>query len=40
MTEVILGADISVYDRAVRDWFNNGGQQITDEVNQWYKTNK
>jgi putative aldouronate transport system substrate-binding protein len=40
MTEVILGTDISVYDKAVKDWFNNGGQQITDEVNRWYKGNK
>ena len=36
MLEVIMGADISVYDKAVEDWFANGGQAITDEVNEWY----
>lgn len=36
MLEVIMGADISVYDKAVSDWFANGGQMITDEVNEWY----
>ena len=36
MLEVIMGADISVYDKAVEDWFANGGQMITDEVNEWY----
>ncbi|GHT59966.1 lipoprotein LipO [Spirochaetia bacterium] len=40
MTEVITGADISVFDRAVQKWLNDGGQKITDEVNQWYKANK
>jgi putative aldouronate transport system substrate-binding protein len=36
--EVMMGADISVYEKAVEEWFNNGGQQITDEVNAWYAT--
>jgi putative aldouronate transport system substrate-binding protein len=36
MTEVIAGADISVYDRAVQKWFADGGIQITSEVNDWY----
>lgn len=36
MLEVIMGADISVYNQAVSDWFANGGQMITDEVNEWY----
>jgi putative aldouronate transport system substrate-binding protein len=36
MYDVIRGADISVYDRAVEQWFTNGGRQITDEVNRWY----
>ena len=34
--EVMMGADISVYEKAVDDWYANGGQQITDEVNEWY----
>lgn len=36
MLEVIMGADISVYDDAVQSWFATGGQMITDEVNEWY----
>lgn len=36
MLEVIMGADISVYDEAVKTWFATGGQMITDEVNEWY----
>ena len=36
MLEVIMGADISTYDKAVENWFASGGQQITDEVNEWY----
>jgi putative aldouronate transport system substrate-binding protein len=36
MYDVIRGADISVYDRAVEQWLANGGRQITDEVNRWY----
>lgn len=31
-----MGEDISVYDEAVSNWFANGGQTITDEVNEWY----
>lgn len=38
MLEVIMGEDISVYDEAVKSWFANGGQTITDEVNAWYAT--
>jgi putative aldouronate transport system substrate-binding protein len=37
MLEVVMGADISVYDRAVTNWLNDGGNQITNEVNQWYR---
>lgn len=36
MLKVIMGDDISVYDVAVESWFANGGQDITDEVNEWY----
>lgn len=34
MYEVIMGADISVYDQACEAWLANGGQAITDEVNE------
>ena len=37
MTKVVMGEDISVYEKAVEDWYANGGQIITDEVNEWYK---
>lgn len=33
MQEVIMGADISVYDAACEAWLANGGQMITDEIN-------
>ena len=36
MIKVIMGEDISVYESAVQDWFKNGGQAMTDEVNTWY----
>ncbi len=36
MIKVIMGEDISVYEKAVSDWFKNGGQVMTDEVNAWY----
>jgi putative aldouronate transport system substrate-binding protein len=39
MTEVIIGADISVFDNAVKAWYDNGGTQITAEVNDWYQKN-
>lgn len=39
MFEVVLGADISVYENAVANWYSNGGDQITEEVNDWYRVN-
>ena len=33
MVKVIMGDDISVYESAVADWYANGGQAITDDVN-------
>lgn len=38
--EVIMGADISVWNDAVAEWFATGGQQMTDEANEWYAANK
>jgi putative aldouronate transport system substrate-binding protein len=37
MFEVVMGADYSVYERAVERWLANGGDKITEEVNQWYR---
>jgi putative aldouronate transport system substrate-binding protein len=36
--EVVMGADYSVYEKAVERWFANGGTQITKEANDWYKS--
>ena len=38
--DVIMGADISVFDRAVDRWRVNGGNQITREVNEWYRNSR
>lgn len=38
MLEVIMGADISVYEQAVETWYATGGQAITDDVNAYYKS--
>jgi len=38
--EIIMGADISLFDEAVENFLNEGGQQILDEVNAWYETTK
>ena len=34
--KVIMGEDISVYEKAVETWYASGGQAITDEVNAYY----
>lgn len=39
MVKVIMGEDISTYDKAVEEWYKNGGQIITDEANDWYELN-
>ena len=39
MEKVIMGEDISVYEKAVKEWYQNGGQIMTDEVNAWYESN-
>lgn len=39
MTKVIMGEDISTYEKAVEEWYQNGGQIMTDEVNAWYEEN-
>lgn len=40
VTKIIMGEEsIEAFDKFVADWHNLGGQQITDEVNEWAKTN-
>ncbi len=36
MQKVVMGEDISVFDTAVETWKSTGGDQITQEVNDWY----
>ena len=40
MIKVVMGEDISVYTDAVAEWYANGGQTITDEVNAYYASRK
>lgn len=38
-TKIITGEqDISAFDTFVEQWFNLGGQDITNEVNEWYSS--
>jgi len=34
--QVIMGADISVWEDAVAEWYATGGQEMTDDANAWY----
>lgn len=40
MYKVVMGEDISVYEKAVEQWYATGGQAITEEVNDYYASNK
>ena len=35
---IIMGDHISAFDRFVEDWKNQGGDDITEEVNEWYRS--
>jgi putative aldouronate transport system substrate-binding protein len=38
---IVVGAeDIDFFDIFVEDWYRNGGQAITDEVNAWYASTR
>ena len=37
---IITGAPIEEFDKFVEEWYNMGGQDITDEVNAWYEAQK
>ena len=39
MLDVMMGEDIARFDKAVEEWYANGGQDITDDVNEWYQAN-
>ena len=38
MMNVICGADISEFDAAIEYWHSNGGDDITQEVSEWFAT--
>ena len=39
-TRIIMGTQpLDSFDTFVTDWMNNGGEQITKEVNDWYNSN-
>lgn len=38
MCNVVMGDDVSVYEKAVETWYNQGGQAITDDANAYYKS--
>lgn len=40
MLKVIMGGDISTYDKAVEAWKKGGGDKITAEINDWYAKSK
>ena len=40
MYKVVMGEDISVYEKAVEQWYATGGHAITEEVNAYYASNK
>ncbi len=37
-TKIILGASLDTFDQFVSDWKKLGGEDITKEVNEWYKS--
>lgn len=40
-TKIIMGTEsIEAFDKFVEDWNNNGGADITKEVNEWYQSNQ
>lgn len=39
-TSIIMGEDISAFDKYVEDFYKLGGTAITEEVNAWYETVK
>ena len=39
-TNIIMGAPIDTFDKFVEDWKNLGGDDITKELNEWYKSSK
>ena len=38
--KIILGEPIDAFDKFVEDWKKLGGDQMTQEVNDWYASTK
>lgn len=39
-TRIIMGTQpVDYFDSFVQEWMNNGGTEITAEVNEWYQSN-
>ena len=39
--KIIYGEEpLEYFDVFVQQWMDNGGKQITEEVNEWYKNNQ
>ena len=36
-TNIIMGESIDSFDVFVKEWYEEGGQRIIDEVNAWYR---
>ena len=39
ITKIIMGSSIDLFDEFVKDWYQLGGTEIVNEVNQWAKDN-
>jgi putative aldouronate transport system substrate-binding protein len=39
ITKIIMGGPIELFDQFVKDWYQMGGTQISEEVNLWAKNN-
>jgi putative aldouronate transport system substrate-binding protein len=37
--KIIMGDPITNFDKFVQDWYDLGGAEIVDEVNQWAENN-
>ncbi len=34
--DIIMGADVNTFDTFVEQWYQSGGQTVSDQVNEWY----
>jgi putative aldouronate transport system substrate-binding protein len=39
LTKIIMGESLDTFDKFVTEWKRLGGEEITKEVNEWYKVN-